>query len=122
MSPRILITVPGRSTTYKVTIENTGAPLEQYSFGNLTWKSNQHAVSSTLAIKPLTVKAPVQVTGTGTAGSVQVPITAGYAGTLNTTSVGLTPATVNDAALKNPAACRSRRRTRRSTTTSPSSR
>ncbi|MEV5966914.1 S8 family serine peptidase [Kribbella sp. NPDC051952] len=102
VSPRILITLPGRSTTYKVTFENTGAPLEQYSFGKLTWKSGQHAVTSTLAIKPLTVKAPVQVNGTGTAGSVQVPITAGYAGTLNTTSVGLTPATVSDAVLKNP--------------------
>ncbi|MEU4290282.1 S8 family serine peptidase [Kribbella sp. NPDC026596] len=102
VTPRILITLPGRSTTYKVTFENAGAPLEQYSFGKLTWKSNRHAVSSTLAIKPLTVKAPVQVNGTGTAGSVQVPITAGYSGTLSTTSVGLTPATINDAPLKNP--------------------
>jgi hypothetical protein len=42
------------------------------------------------------------VNGTGTAGSVQVPITAGYSDTLNTTAVGLTPATVVDAALKNP--------------------
>ena len=86
VSPRILITLPGRSTTYKVTIENTGAPLEQYSFGKLTWKSSQHAVTSTLAMKPLTVKAPAQLNGTGTAGSLQVPITAGYSGTLNTTA------------------------------------
>lgn len=102
VSPRVLITLPGRSTTYRVTFENTGAPLEQYSFGKLTWKSSKHSVSSTLAIKPLTVKAPAQVNGTGTAGSVEVPLTAGYSGTLNTTSVGLTPATTNDAALKNP--------------------
>ncbi|MGW6282633.1 S8 family serine peptidase [Kribbella sp. NPDC055071] len=102
VSPRVLITLPGRSTSYQVTIENAGAPLEQYSFGKLTWKSALHEVSSTVAIKPLTVKAPVQVNGTGTAGSVQVPITAGYTGTLNATAVGLSPATVADAALKNP--------------------
>jgi len=48
------------------------------------------------------VKAPVQVNGTGTTGSVQVPVTAGYTGTLETTAVGLTPATVGEAALKNP--------------------
>jgi subtilisin family serine protease len=102
VSPRILITLPGRTATYKVTIENTGAPLEQYSFGKLTWKSNEHTVSSTVAIKPLTVKAPVQVTGTGTAGSVQVPITAGYTGTLNTSAIGLTAATLAEAALKSP--------------------
>jgi subtilisin family serine protease len=102
VTPRILVTLPGRSTTYKVTIENDGAPLEQYSFGRLVWKSVRHSVASTLAIKPLTVKAPVQVNGTGTAGSVQVPVTAGYAGTLETTAVGLNPATVGEAALKNP--------------------
>ncbi len=102
VTPRILITLPGRSTTYKVTIENNGAPLEQYAFGRLVWKSVKHTVASTLAIKPLTVKAPVQVNGTGTAGSVQVPVTAGYAGTLETTALGLNPATVGEAALKNP--------------------
>lgn len=66
------------------------------------WKSAKHTVASTLAIKPLTVKAPVQVNGTGTSGSVQVPVTAGYAGTLNTSALGLNPATVGEAALKNP--------------------
>ncbi|WP_350277566.1 S8 family serine peptidase [Kribbella sp. HUAS MG21] len=102
VTPRILVTLPGRSTTYKVTIEHDGAPLEQYSFGKLIWKSAKHTVASTLAVKPLTVKAPVQVNGTGTSGSVEVPVTAGYAGTLNTTAVGLDAAKVGEAALKNP--------------------
>jgi hypothetical protein len=102
VSPRILIALPGRSTTYKVTFENSGAPLEQYSFGRLVWKSAKHSVASTLAIKPLTVKAPTQVNGTGTSGSVQVPVTAGYAGTLNTTAIGLDAAAVGEAALKSP--------------------
>ncbi|MFC6155943.1 S8 family serine peptidase [Kribbella jiaozuonensis] len=102
VSPRILITLPGRSTTYKVTFENSGAPLEQYSFGRLVWKSAKHSVASTLAIKPLTVKAPTQVNGTGASGSVQVPVTAGYSGTLNTTAIGLDAAAVGEAALKNP--------------------
>ncbi|MFD7157761.1 S8 family serine peptidase [Kribbella sp. NPDC059898] len=102
VSPKLLVTFPGRRTTYTVTIENNGAPLEQYSFGKLVWKSAKHSVASTLAIKPLTVKAPVQVKGTGTAGSVDVPVTAGYAGTLNTTALGLNPATVGEATLRNP--------------------
>jgi len=102
VSPKVLVTLPGHTATYKVTFENNGAPLEQYSFGKLTWKSTEHAVTSTLAIKPLTVKAPVQVQGTGTSGSVDVPITAGYTGTLNTSAVGLTAATVAEATLKNP--------------------
>ncbi|WP_238161775.1 S8 family serine peptidase [Kribbella antibiotica] len=100
VSPKVLIALPGKSVTYKVTIENAGAPLEQYSFGTLTWKSAFHAVSSTLAVKPLTVKAPVQVKGTGVSGSAPVSVTAGYTGTLNTTAVGLTAATVTDAVVK----------------------
>jgi subtilisin family serine protease len=102
VSPKLLVTLPGRSTTYKVTFENSGAPLEQYSFGRLVWKSAKHSVASTLAVKPLTVKAPTQVNGTGTSGSVEVPVTAGYAGTLTTTAVGLDEAAVGEAALKNP--------------------
>jgi subtilisin family serine protease len=102
VSPKLLVVLPGRTATYKVTFEHNGAPLEQYSFGKLNWRSNRHTVSSTVAIRPLTVKAPVEVQGTGTSGSVQVPITSGYTGTLSTTVGGLVPATVADAALKNP--------------------
>ncbi|WBQ03180.1 S8 family peptidase [Kribbella sp. CA-293567] len=102
VSPKVLVLLPGGTATYKVTFEHTGAPLEQYSFGKLNWRSNRHVVSSTLAIRPLTVKAPVEVTGTGTSGSTQVPITSGYTGTLATSVSGLTPATVAEATLKNP--------------------
>jgi subtilisin family serine protease len=102
VTPKLLVVLPGQTTTYRVTFEHNGAPLEQYSFGKLNWRSAKHVVSSTLAIRPLTVKAPVQVNGTGTSGSVQVPITAGYSGTLSTAVTGLTAATVGEATLRNP--------------------
>ncbi|ADB31458.1 protease-associated PA domain protein [Kribbella flavida DSM 17836] len=102
VTPKVLVLLPGASAKYKVTIEHNGAPLEQYSFGKLHLRSAKHVVSSTLAVRPLTVKAPPQVNGTGVAGSVQVPITAGYTGTLQTSAVGLTAAGTNEAALKNP--------------------
>ena len=102
VSPKLLVVLPGATATYRVTFEHNGAPLDQYSFGKLNWKSSRHLVSSTLAIRPQTVKAPAEVNGTGTSGSVQVPIMAGYNGTLGTTVSGLTAATVADAALKKP--------------------
>ncbi|WP_344219922.1 S8 family serine peptidase [Kribbella sancticallisti] len=102
VSPKLLVVLPGHTATYTVTFEHNGAPLEQYSFGKLIWRSSKHVVSSTLAIRPLTVKAPVQVNGTGTSGSIQVPVTSGYTGTLQTSVGGLTPATVANATLKNP--------------------
>jgi subtilisin family serine protease len=102
VSPRLLVVLPGRTASYTVTFQHNGAPLEQYAFGKLNWRSSKHVVSSTLAIRPLTVKAPVEVTGTGTSGSTQVLLTSGYTGTLATSVSGLTPATVADTALKNP--------------------
>ena len=102
VTPKLLVVLPGRTATYSVTFQHNGAPLEQYSFGKLNWKSSRHTVGSTLAIRPLTVKAPVQVNGTGTSGSVQVPITSGYTGSLQTSVSGLTAASTNDAVLKNP--------------------
>jgi hypothetical protein len=103
VSPRLLVVLPGRTASYTVTFEHAGAPLDRYSFGKLHWYSGEHTVTSTLAVRPLTVKAPVQVNGTGTSGSVQVPITSGFSGTLTTTVTGLTAATVDQAELKNPA-------------------
>ncbi|WP_432948388.1 S8 family serine peptidase [Kribbella sp. CA-253562] len=102
VTPKMLVLLPGASASYQVTFEHNGAPLEQYSFGKLNLRSSQHVVSSTLAIRPLTVKAPVQVNGTGTTGSVPVPITSGYTGTLQTSAVGLAAAGVDEATLKNP--------------------
>jgi subtilisin family serine protease len=102
VSPKILVVLPGATAKYQVTFEHNGAPLEQYSFGKLHWRSAEHTVSSTLAVRPLTVKAPVQVNGTGTSGSVELPLTAGYSGTLQTSAIGLTAAATEQAALKNP--------------------
>ncbi|MEU4393049.1 S8 family serine peptidase [Kribbella sp. NPDC023855] len=102
VSPKLLVVLPGRTASYTVSFKHNGAPLEQYSFGKLNWTSSRHVVSSTLAVRPLTLKAPVQVTGTGTSGSVEVPFTAGYTGTLQTSVSGLTAATVAEATLTNP--------------------
>jgi hypothetical protein len=102
VTPKLLVLLPGASASYQVTFEHNGAPLGQYSFGKLNLRSSRHVVSSTLAIRPLTVKAPVEVSGTGTTGSVPVPITSGYTGTLQTSAVGLAAAGVDETTLKNP--------------------
>ncbi|MDX6248817.1 MAG: hypothetical protein QOF10_2177 [Kribbellaceae bacterium] len=102
VTPKLLVVLPGGTATYRVTFEHDGAPLDQYAFGKLNWRSNRHTVSSTLAIRPQTVNAPAEVNSTGTSGSVEVPITAGYTGTLSTAVTGLVPAAIENATLKNP--------------------
>jgi subtilisin family serine protease len=100
VSPRLLVAVPGVPVSYTVTFEHESAPLNQFAFGKLHWRSGKHTVSSAIAIRPLTVKAPPEVHGTGTSGSLQVPLTSGFSGTLQTTVAGLTAATVDKATLK----------------------
>ncbi len=103
VSPQVLVVRPGHTASYTVSFEHRSAPLDEYTFGKLTWWSGKHTVASVIAVRPQAVKSPASVTGTGTSGSAQVGVTTGYAGTLNTTVGGLVAATVNQATLRNPA-------------------
>ncbi len=102
VTPRVITVQPGSVASFTVTFEQQTAPLDQYSFGKLTWMSPKHTVSSVLAIRPQAIKAPVRVVGTGTDGSAAITLTTGYNGTLDTTVGGLVLPTISQATLKNP--------------------
>ncbi|WP_246486928.1 hypothetical protein [Kribbella qitaiheensis] len=51
VTPKLLVVLPGATATYRVTFERVDAPLDQYAFGKLTWRSARHTVTSTLAIR-----------------------------------------------------------------------
>ncbi|HYF73496.1 MAG TPA: S8 family serine peptidase [Nocardioides sp.] len=70
------------------TFTRTTAPLGEYVTGwvRLTGPTS---VRIPVALKPLSVDAPRMVAGTGTTGSVDVPITAGFTGELDVTAHGL---------------------------------
>ena len=88
---------PGGSATFKVTITRTDAALGKYTFGSLTWVPNSpkyETVRSPIAVKPMAVSAPVEVTGTGTSGATDITVTPGFTGTLKTDVDGLIPSDV----------------------------
>ncbi len=66
----------------------TTAPLGEYVSGWVTL-TGPTTVRMPVVLKPLSVDAPALVTGTGTSGSVDVPITAGFTGDLDVTAHGL---------------------------------
>lgn len=66
----------------------TTAPLGRYVTGWVTL-TGPTTVRMPVALKPLSVDAPALVEGTGTSGSVEVPITAGFTGELDVTPHGL---------------------------------
>lgn len=95
--PDKITLTPYSSATFKVTITNVSAPLNEYSFGAVTWVPNSPKyvdVRSPIAVKPVAIAATEEVVGSGVAGNAQLPVTAGYTGTLNTDVDGLLASTV----------------------------
>jgi subtilisin family serine protease len=94
VQPKILLVKPNGKASYKVTLTRTSAPFDTYALGSLTWTNGLYKVRSQIAVRPVAAAAPAQVTGTGTAGSTQVTVTPGFAGTLTTAVDGLVAADV----------------------------
>jgi subtilisin family serine protease len=72
---------PGASATFEITFTFESGPLDLWRFGSLTWESGTHSVYSALAIRPISVTAPVEVTEFGADGTLSFPVEFGYTGT-----------------------------------------
>jgi len=81
VTPANLSLGPGQTTTFDVTFVYESGPLDLWRFGSLTWTSNDHSVYSTIAVKPVSVTAPAEVTSFGGSGSISFPVEFGYTGT-----------------------------------------
>lgn len=93
VSPSEFTIAPGASQTYSVTFSRTTAALNQYATGFLTWNgSGGHNVRSPVAIRPLAVAAPAEVSFNTQTGPVSWDVRTGFAGTLATAVRGLVPA------------------------------
>ena len=92
------LTVPaGKTAQFKVEITRTTAPLGQFAFGSVTWTTTDRSVSdvrSPIAVRPVALAAPKEVTVSGTAGSTDLTVTPGFTGTLGTDVDGLQASTV----------------------------
>jgi hypothetical protein len=90
VTPTVMTVLPRKSATYTIEISRTNAAFDSYTFGSLTWADLRgHSVRSPIAVQPLALSVPTGVTGTGTSGSQQLTVTAGYAGTVAPKAYGL---------------------------------
>ncbi len=93
---------PGQSKSVEITITNRGSAEEDaWRFGSLTWKSvgkhydrggkkgSGYRVYSPIAVRAVALNAPEEVAGSGTEGTVEVPVTFGYTGDYAALSHGL---------------------------------
>jgi hypothetical protein len=99
VSKPLLIVLPGKTATFKVTITRTTAAIGEWAFGSLTLKefgTGHHVVTSPIAVRPLAISAPASVSGTGASGTSAASVKPGYTGTLSTTVGGLAASGVTD--------------------------
>ena len=71
---------PGESATFDVTFVYESGPLDLWRFGSLDWSSSDHTVYSTIAVKPVSLTAPAEVTSFGGTGTISFPVEFGYTG------------------------------------------
>jgi subtilisin family serine protease len=87
---------PGQSQSFSVEFVRNGASLNAYSTGFITWSGDKgHVVRMPVAIQPVALAVPAEVTasGTGGSGSTSWDIKAGYVGALAFARDGLVPST-----------------------------
>jgi subtilisin family serine protease len=95
----------GMSATYEVTVTNVSAPVDEWRFGSLTWRSTSggYAVNSPIAVKGALFQAPTEISGSGVEGSASFDVKFGYTGSYTAGPHGLEPATViSDNVLQDP--------------------
>lgn len=102
VSPQVLKLKAGESATYQVKLTRTSAALDKYAFGSLTWDDGSHAVRSQIAVRPIALAAPAEISASGASGEQTLSVTPGFSGTLTATPAGLVAGNVNTATLKNP--------------------
>ena len=104
---------PGASSTYNVTFTRTTAPLNAYVNGFITWTGSKgHVVKQVVVIQPVKFAAPVEVTASGTSGSLNLNAKSGYTGNLAYSIRGLQAATKRRSTSVATRAATSTRRTR----------
>jgi hypothetical protein len=89
---------PGGTQAWEVAFTRTTASLGTYAQGFITWTGNKgHVVRMPVAIRPVAIAAPAEVTGPPS--GISYTVKTGYAGTLNFAARGLAAGLETDASV-----------------------
>ena len=80
VNPPALSVPAGGSASFTVTMDYQSGLLDRWRFGSLTWNGDDQDVYSTLAARPVSIKAPGEITAFGGTGTFELPVQFGYSG------------------------------------------
>ncbi|HEY5623216.1 MAG TPA: S8 family serine peptidase [Gammaproteobacteria bacterium] len=95
VSPASMSLNGGEVAEYSLTFQRQGAQLDEWGFGKITWSDGAHVVTSPLAVRPVTLRAPDELLFSGASGNTQVPVAFGYDGGYLADVHGLREALIN---------------------------
>lgn len=80
VTPNTLSPAPGQSQDFEVTVSHAGGTMNLWQFGSVTWESNEQSVYMPVAVRPVVLTAPEEVSSFGGSGSLQFAVDFGYSG------------------------------------------
>lgn len=89
VSPKHVRLDPGESATVTITITNEDAPVDEWRFGDITWRGGGYRVYSPVAVKGVALSHPAAVSSTGTTGTASFDVDFGYTGDYTAAAHGL---------------------------------
>lgn len=94
VEPQSLALGKGGQGSYKVTLNNRGAPLMSFASGAIIWTDGSgNSVRSPVVAHPVEIKVPAAVSGQGVDGEVSFDVSFGYDGDYSIRPLGLQAAT-----------------------------
>jgi hypothetical protein len=80
IDPSSLTLDTGESADFTVSFKTQNPQLGSWQFGRLEWSDGTHAVDSPIAARPVTLRAPGELSLQGASGSTVLPVDFGYSG------------------------------------------
>ncbi|MDP9181960.1 MAG: S8 family serine peptidase, partial [Actinomycetota bacterium] len=84
---------PGASQALLLTVTRNGAAVGDWAKGSLTLTGGTHTVRIPVAVRPVAIAAPAEISGAGQSGSISYSVTPGFTGLLDTSVIGMAGAT-----------------------------
>ena len=80
VNPASLSLDTGQTAQFNVSFQRQNAPLDTWSFGRITWSDDTRDVTSAIAVRPVSLRAPRELSFRSSSGGTTIPVAFGYTG------------------------------------------